>query len=140
MIGRLWGAFGTGAQLILFEMGSEAGQKIAERLKGLGGKEPAAKLARELIKAYSAVGWGCIDLSEFNMETCEGYVKVYNSFECEPFRGKSNKPRSFFLRGHISNAMSVILGKKLSATEIKCVAQGDPFCEFKIKAEERIEI
>jgi predicted hydrocarbon binding protein len=53
-----------------------------------------------------------------------------NNFECEG--QQSDKPNSQFIRGHIAGLFSNMLNEDLDCRETKCMALGDPYCEFVI--------
>ena len=39
-------------------------------------------------------------------------------------------PLSHFVRGHLSGFLSGLLNAKVRAVERRCIAAGDPYCEF----------
>ena len=67
------------------------------------------------------------------MELAKGKVIVYDSFECELFRG-SDRPRSNLVRGMIAGWATELFKRKVSVKEVKCIAKDDPYCEFVIEA------
>ena len=60
------------------------------------------------------------------------YIRVYRCFECECAPQKTNKPYSHLVRGMIAGVSTEILGMEMTAKEIKCIAMGDPYCEFEV--------
>ena len=62
-------------------------------------------------------------------------ARVYDSIECGFFEG-SGKPRGAFVRGIAAGIAAALWGappERVEAEEVKCVAKGDPHCEFRIR-------
>ena len=60
-------------------------------------------------------------------------VKVWNNIECSLGKKKNvKKPFSHWLRGLLAGFGTRFFGKKVSVIETKCIAKGDPYCEFVI--------
>lgn len=49
---------------------------------------------------------------------------------------KSPKPSCHFTRGLVSGACQHLLGRPTACEETKCVALGDPYCQFEVSADE----
>ncbi|RLF10226.1 MAG: hypothetical protein DRJ98_06565 [Thermoprotei archaeon] len=64
-------------------------------------------------------------------------MRFYDLFECVPVKYQKEKPNSEFFRGILSGGLSVIFDKVLLAVETKCIAKGDPYCEFVVKPAEK---
>ncbi len=60
--------------------------------------------------------------------------RVWNLMDCSPFKEKMRETTSHYFRGMISGFVSKIAGKDLVFVETKCIAKGDPYCEFKTKS------
>ena len=97
---------------------------LSEKL-GLRGKE----LLVEVLKAYQASGWGRVELVRCDLHAANIVLRLYDSFECKVFRD-IGRPASQFIRGHLSGLLSGLLGAEVRAIETKCIAKGDPYCEF----------
>lgn len=66
-------------------------------------------------------------------------VKVYGNFECELF-GNTGKPEGHLVRGMIAGFVAAIWNVEMNdveAGETRCLAKGDPYCEFEIKKRRR---
>ncbi len=126
--------FGQVASSFLYHIGFEAGRKayeshhriISEARKGI---EKIIPFAKELFKQ---VGFGVIDFVEVDFLNKTALVRVYNSFECELFR-ETGMTESHFIRGLIAGFMSSLFGVRVDVEETKCIAKGDPYCEFIVK-------
>lgn len=122
--------FGSGGDAIIFDegftFGNEAGKDFARAL----GKEFTRSHFRELLMVYQSVGW-------FRLEGVQPskdgtiVLRATENFECEG--AKSEKPHSHFVRGHLAGAASAITGGKMTCEETKCIASGDPVCEFTLR-------
>jgi len=128
MIKGLYEKFGEIAATLLYHEAFSGGKFLAkylsEKLK-ISGKE----LLMECLKFYQAGGWGRVVLVKCNFKKPEIVLRLYDSLECRIF-GKREKPASHFLRGHISGLLTGLLNKEVRVIEKKCIAVGDPYCEF----------
>ena len=69
----------------------------------------------------------------------EARVRVYESFECSVFKG-SDKPRGAMMRGLLAGFIAAIWDAELDdigVEEVKCIAKGDEYCEYKIWLEKQ---
>jgi predicted hydrocarbon binding protein len=57
-------------------------------------------------------------------------VRMGNNIECEGQR--TDKPNSQWIRGHLVGGASEALGVKMDCRETRCMAMGDPYCEFEL--------
>ena len=71
------------------------------------------------------------------MEKGEVAIKVYDSSECELFKG-SKKCESHLIRGMLAGWFSQLFRKEVKVREVKCIAKGDSYCQFEVKAQENI--
>jgi predicted hydrocarbon binding protein len=129
---RLWEVFGSGAAKIFYEAGVKAGKDaakfFAEKLRLEG-----EMLARFMASVGSSLGWGRFTLEELDMEKNKLRVRAENLFECK-LAGKPGEARGYFIRGYILGAATQIFKtENLTIEETKCIAKGDPYCEFQIK-------
>jgi len=85
----------------------------------------------EILNILLAHGWGIPKLIKFS--SSEVIVHLYDSFESLVMAKKSERPMCFFIKGYIAGLLSTILKKEVHVEETKCIAMGDPYCEFRIK-------
>jgi len=90
------------------------------------GKEGLA----EVLKTYSATGWGRLELSSLDPESKRAKLKLEEGFECTGM--STGKSESNFIRGHLAGVMTTFFGSRVKAVEIKCISKGDPSCEFEV--------
>ncbi len=131
MIKGFYQKFGEIAATLLYHQAYSGGKFLAEYLSeklNLKGK----KLLVECLKFYQAGGWGRVILAKYDLEKPEIILKLYDSLECKIF-GNLGKPASHFLRGHISGLLTGLLDREVRVIEKKCIAMGDPYCEFHLE-------
>ncbi len=128
MIRGIYEKLGGVAAVFLYHLAYSGGKFLAKYLSerlGLKGKE----LLIEILKVYQASGWGRVELVTYDLRSMNIVMRLYDSIECKVFRG-SGRPASQFIRGHLSGLISELLGTDLRVMERKCIAKGDPYCEF----------
>ena len=59
-------------------------------------------------------------------------IKFERLWECEIQKGIVDKPASNYMRGILTGFFKALLGKDLVIKETKCIALGDPYCQFEI--------
>ncbi|MGC9095533.1 MAG: V4R domain-containing protein, partial [Candidatus Bathyarchaeia archaeon] len=59
-------------------------------------------------------------------------VALQENFECDLARGQG-KAYSQFYRGAIAGIFTQYFKTEMKAGEAKCIAKGDPYCQFEIK-------
>lgn len=124
--------FGTAGEAMLYYQGYAIGQRTCQAYREDTSIEEPETLVG-LGKAYfKTMGWGIMDVANLNVEKGEAQVRIYESFECET--GKDNEtPYGHFIRGILAGFFSSIFQREAKAVETKCIAKGDPYCEYVIK-------
>lgn len=132
---RLYKIFGTGAATILFEMGRGLGEDAVKILKKKANNTGLIPLG---LKHAFYLGWGDFKVSKaqlLKMAVLKSLkVKVENSFIPKAV-GDKEQAACHFLRGFFVGAYETFTGEKCSCEETKCMAKGDPYCEFQLKKE-----
>lgn len=119
---------GTGGDVVVYQEGYNAGLSEASEMVRLIGKQELVNHAEKIAQLRTALGWGKATLTKVRTNPWKAILKLEDSFEC---RGQNSKtPYSQFVRGHSAGLTEGILGSKVSCTETRCVAVGDPYCEF----------
>jgi predicted hydrocarbon binding protein len=132
MAGGLFEAFGSGACVILYEMGVKAGENKARNVVEKYGVHGLRAL-QIILAERVAKGWGVPNVVEFDEKKFKATVTVQDLFECLPFKGKDRQPKSHFFRGYITGVFNNLFNKKVAAEEVECIAKGDKICKFTIK-------
>lgn len=136
MFWALWDGFErilqhSGLKAVLYNAGKEIGEHAAKKLSrmfNIEGKE----LVQALAQVGKATGWGITEFSSINMKKHSATIIVKECFEAVAWR---KKPYSVchWTRGYLAGYMSTVFRKPVEAAETKCMAKGDPYCEFKIQ-------
>ncbi|MEM1554014.1 MAG: V4R domain-containing protein [Thermoproteota archaeon] len=128
---RLYEKFGTGAAVILYEMGLGMGESKFKSVvsKYRVDKQTAVKI---ILAERSAKGWCIARLEEFNNKNV--VVFAQDLFECLPFRDNHDRPISQFFRGYLAGIFQQLYGKNVNVIETECIAKGDKLCKFVIES------
>ncbi|MEM1574733.1 MAG: V4R domain-containing protein [Nitrososphaerota archaeon] len=129
IIKRLYEVFGTGGATILYEMGMELGENAVKKTKEKYNIKGIEVLKAILIERITK-GWGIPELEEFNEEKSISRIRVYELFECMPFKGMKKEASSYFFKGYLTGILKNLFNKEIEIIEEKCVAKGDPYCLF----------
>ncbi|MEM2981434.1 MAG: V4R domain-containing protein [Thermoproteota archaeon] len=128
---RLYEKFGTGAAVILYEMGISLGESKAESVVKKYGVDKQTVL-KIILTERAAKGWCLAEIEELNSKKAR--IMVHELFECLPFRGKQERPVSQLFRGYLAGVFQKLYGKSFSVSEIDCIAKGDSVCRFLLEA------
>ena len=118
--------FGEAGKVFLYHLGIEAGKSIYRSYKDYTtSDEEFLLLTKALVKA---IGWGIVE--EFKPLPNGTYVvRIYDNIECAMCK-PSKEPTGDFFRGIIAGLLLQLTGKMMFIEEVKCIAKGDPYCEF----------
>ncbi|MDW8034372.1 MAG: V4R domain-containing protein [Nitrososphaerota archaeon] len=127
---RLYEKFGTGAAVILYEMGVSLGESKVEGLikKYKVDKQTALKI---ILAERAAKGWGIAEAEEVNSK--KSVIVVRELFECLPFKNKQEKSVSQLFRGYLTGIFQKLYGKSFTVSEVECIAKGDDVCRFLVE-------
>jgi len=115
---------------ILYQIGMEIGERVFKSHMNLAGTSDVDVIARICEALFQAVGYGILKFIYLNPELKESKVRVWNSFECELYE-ESKQPRGYLVSGMLAGWHTGLFKTKyLSVKEKKCIAMGDPYCEF----------
>ncbi|MEM2088893.1 MAG: 4-vinyl reductase [Thermoproteota archaeon] len=133
LVKRLRETFGIPVvQTILWNQGKEVGKGAIEIYK----KEfniVKAREALEMLKVRALLlGWASMEILTFNEVKKRAVIRVFDNWECAMFKG-SNEPQSHFIRGVLAGFFNALFGEGFYATEVKCIAKGDSYCEFTLE-------
>ncbi|MCD6510035.1 MAG: hypothetical protein J7L11_06585 [Thermoprotei archaeon] len=126
--------FGDGVEAFFYHQGRMLGEAIYDIINEFsrGDRNEFLRLCELFFLVY---GMGILRIVEFKPDIPLIRVRIHHNFECELGKG-SGRPYSHLVRGIIAGISSRFLNVKLMAIEEKCIAKGDPFCEFKVIREE----
>jgi predicted hydrocarbon binding protein len=133
MLAAMGQMLGTGGSVVAYQEGQALGSIYAGGLRALI-KGDIRRFLGQLAKLYGATGVGRCEFVEMNFDLMHFVVQVRDSIECQ---GKSSaKPNSQWIRGHLTGGATVTLDTPMQCEETRCVAMGDPYCEFHISKSE----
>jgi predicted hydrocarbon binding protein len=124
-------ALGTGGSLVWYTAGKGAGRSIAKVLQKYFKEDESFEVMFDKIKDYYARwGWGKVKNVFLREKTGEFIIRIRdNAFA----RGQhSQTPSCYFVKGYLEAMMETLTGKHATSEETKCMAKGDPYCEFQI--------
>jgi predicted hydrocarbon binding protein len=130
MLSSMVQVFGSGASVIAFKEGFAQGSRYAAGLRTLI-RGDITRFLRELSFLYSATGVSRCEFIVMDLENLHFVVRMTNNIECEGI--KSDKPNSQWIRGHLAGGASAAFDVQMECKETKCVAVGDPCCEFELR-------
>jgi len=120
---------GTGGKAMLFNMGFKAGQDLADRVVEFF--ESGKRALEYMLLYHESLGHGKFEILKY-IDGVECRVRADELSECVGV--KSNEPNSHLFRGLLSGFMTKLWKEEVLVKEVKCVAKGDEYCEFRIKA------
>jgi predicted hydrocarbon binding protein len=88
--------------------------------------------ARRITESAALLGWGRIEISEFDPERGRLLLTVKNSPLARAY-GTSKKPVCHFLSGWIAGLGRSLLDREVLCEEFTCAAQGHGRCEFELR-------
>lgn len=133
MIRALNKMLGTGEGVVLYQAGVSLGSTYAAALRPVFHGDPRRFVA-EVTQIYTAVGIGVPEFVEMDLDRLHFVLRFAKNIECEG--ESSEKPHSQWLRGMLAGGASTFLDTPLGCRETRCIAMGDPHCEFEISTSE----
>lgn len=123
--------FGTAGEAFLYYVGFEIGKRAYMSYAQLAGTEDLKALITTAKAVNMTLGWGIFKDIKINEKSKAATVTLSESFECDLARGYG-KPYSQFYRGAIAGMFTQYFKEKMKAEETKCIAKGDPYCQFEV--------
>jgi len=110
---------------------NRAGYRVTDywaKASGLKGGDLAI-VAFEAVKEFNWIS--DYEIVKFDLAKPDIMFRVWDLMDCTPFRGKEKKTTSHYFRGIVSGFISKLADKRIVFIETKCIAKGDPYCEFR---------
>lgn len=119
--------FGSGIELLLRESSHAAGKRTVDRI------EEEAKTQIKLLlgaytKKFAQVGFGRIEVCEFEPEEAKLRFRVWNNLFAEMRHEESTYCN--YVAGLVSSLYERVLHAAPKVEEVKCIGNGEPYCEF----------
>jgi len=129
-IRRRWGDVGA---VFLYHTGLGVGRRAADEYMQLLGERDLKKLLEFNGELWISLGW----VKDYRVEVGEDVVvRFWDLFECQGLVGIARATSGYFTRGVLAGYINKISGKNVVVREVKCIAKGDPYCEFVARFEE----
>lgn len=127
---RLYNDFGSGASVILFDMGLAYGISLVDGLMKAKCDETARQQnAIDILSGYATVaGWGKVIAPR--IEGPDIRVKVISCVFCSNIDQESSEGRCYFLKGVLSGVAGTIFSVPFTVTESHCSKE---YCEFTLQ-------
>ena len=126
---RLSEIFQSGAKVIIFEAGKAAGKRFVEETSDIT-KVDKQLFLKTVSQRFTDAGLGKIEIVEFDLEQAEVKFRIWNNFfaglGCEKSMYRS------CIEGFVSGMYEQITHKTPKIQKTKCVANGDPYCEWQM--------
>ncbi len=131
---KLYSSFQSGASVILYDMGLGYGELMGQNMQKM-------ELSRiEVIKKFMELGknhgYGVFHTPLLKMILSgiqgEPIVRIEDCFFAAA-AGRTGKSECYIMAGIIVGASQILLKKKFTCVEEKCLCKGNPYCEFKLR-------
>ena len=115
---------------LLYYLGDGVGKEIYEIYgSSLGIKDFEEGI---LLLKTLARGAGWAEIIEYEKKDDKIILKLEKLWECEIQKNTVDKPASHFVRGLLAGFFKTLLEKEVIVKEVKCIAVGNPYCQFEI--------
>lgn len=127
MIHAIRRQLGTAGEALLYHVGFNIGKGAWKKIKEICGEK--MHLLPKYIQYWNLVHSAArIIHIEIDFEKKDFLIRAESVYECEVGRGHG-KPFSNIFRGSLAGILNEVLGVE-TVVETKCIAAGDPYCEF----------
>ena len=126
---------GSAGDMLLYYQGFSVGKCIFESLTHYyHGHIRSHHVAMTCLSdIFRRSGWGIINTTILNNNSTSRstlpVIRIYENVECL-LAPKRSKPNSQLARGVLAGFFSSLFNTKVYVEEKKCIAMGDPYCEF----------
>jgi len=130
MLKRGWEEYGTGFAAILYHVALAGAVEECRGYLERFGRDESVKLLEE---RFRLLGYGVLKIVRLTER--ELVARVYDSIECSAFRG-AGEPRGALTRGIAAGIAAAYWNappESIVAEEVKCLAKGDAYCEFRVR-------
>jgi len=127
---RLSEIFQSGAKVIVYEASKAAGEHFAKETFELT-KTDKQVLLNTTAQRFTEAGLGKIEVLDFDLEEMKLKFRICNNF----FAEIKNEEATYCscIEGFVSGMYKQIIGKTPQFKKTKCIADGDPYCEWHVR-------
>ena len=133
---RLRERFGTGGLAFLYHQGLIVGETLKGEYMKIGAESLKDAIRLLLIHALTTGRYrGELTYFSYGTPTLEDLIiiRIYDNWECVTAKKHGiNEPASHYERGVIAGLLHAYTGREVSVEEAKCIAIGNPHCEFRV--------
>lgn len=124
---RLSEIFQSGAKVIFFEASKAAGERFVKEASEMT-KADRPRLLNATVQRFTDAGLGKIEVVDFNLQEMEVKFKIWNNF----FAEIRNEEATYCncVEGFVAGMYEQIMHKTPKIQKTKCIANGDPYCEW----------
>ena len=123
---RLAEIFDSGIEVLLLESSRSAGKHLADSTEEA--KTDIKRLLSKYTKRFARVGFGRFEVCELKPEEAMMRFRVWNNLFAEMRYGESTY--CCYVGGLVSGIYKELLHEAPQVKEVKCIGNGDPYCEF----------
>jgi predicted hydrocarbon binding protein len=124
---RLSELFQSGSKVIIFEASKAAGERFVKEIFDIT-KGDKQLLLNTTVQRFTDAGLGKIEVVDLNLEEAEVKFRIWNNFFAEIRNGELTYCNC--IEGFVSGMYEQIMHKTPKTQKTKCVANGDPYCEW----------
>ena len=128
----LYDKFGASAKALLYYAGYGSIRGMVKGIKKITGLKDV-RLLGACLQLFKASGFGDFKIIRFSLNPLNVIIRVHDLFECVTFKGMSKEPSSHMFRGMLAGVIEEIANRQVISLEEKCIAKGDPYCQFVVK-------
>ena len=123
---------GSGGEVVLYQQGFSYGKELAEFFMVRLGNDYLSRNFEYTLRILAATGWGVPEFVGHGRGFPDMTISMLSCFECDGAR--ASQPICCFVRGFLSGISSTIAGHTVHCEELRCLAKGDPRCEFNLRS------
>jgi predicted hydrocarbon binding protein len=129
ILSRLSEIFQSGAKVIIFEASKAAGECFVKESPDIP-KTDYQRLLNITVQRFTEAGLGKIEIVEFVPEKAEVKFRIWNNF----FAEIKNEEATYCscVEGFVTGMYEQIMSITPKIQKTKCVARGDPYCEWQM--------
>lgn len=133
-IGKFIDILGTGGYAILYHTGYSEGLNMWNSL--IANSKSKMDCLITIRDTYRASGWGIMEFNDINATKKTARVTIKDNIVPEAL-GKRDTAVCHDVRGYLAAIFSSFFNEQMQAIETRCIAKGDPYCEFIIEPREK---
>ena len=123
---------GSGGDVVLYQQGSSYGKELAESFMTRLGGDYLKRNFDYTLGLLSATGWGVPELVGSKDTFPNLTITLQSCLECDGVG--ATRPACSFVRGFLAGVSSAIVGHIVHCEESRCMAMGQPHCEFELRS------